>query len=280
MAIEILIGADPELFYYDPAAKQFRGAEGIIPGTKVEPFKVPKGAIQVDGMAAEFNIDPARSREEFIENIRAVREALASYKPEYKLLSVPTAKFDPEYFDAQPAHSKELGCNPDWNAYTGRQNDAPLDRHAIRTGAGHIHIGWTTDADPFDPVHMEDCTAIIKQLDYYVGAPSLLWDRDKDRRKMYGAAGAFRPKSYGVEYRTPSNAWLGKGEALAGWVYERSKAAVLDLINGEPSKYSQHNTSARQLINSGTTNHHLIREYLASWGVEIPGEEIFSKKAA
>jgi hypothetical protein len=56
--MEFKIGADPEFFLRDKATGKFVSAHGLIPGTKRQPMKVDKGAVQVDGMALEFNIDP------------------------------------------------------------------------------------------------------------------------------------------------------------------------------------------------------------------------------
>ena len=53
----ITVGADPELFV--KKGRSFQSAYGMIPGTKQKPKKVIKGAVQVDGMALEFNIDRA-----------------------------------------------------------------------------------------------------------------------------------------------------------------------------------------------------------------------------
>lgn len=55
---------------------------------------------------------------------------------------------------------------------------------------------------------MEICAAFIKALDATVGLFMTYIDREPRRRELYGKAGAFRPKPYGVEYRTPSNAWI------------------------------------------------------------------------
>ena len=56
----ILVGADPELFLRDKKTGQLVAADiNQIKGTKVTPYKVECGAVQVDGAAGEFNIDPA-----------------------------------------------------------------------------------------------------------------------------------------------------------------------------------------------------------------------------
>ena len=49
------IGADPEVFVADSLTNTFVSAHDLVPGTKLEPFAVNKGAVQVDGMALEFN---------------------------------------------------------------------------------------------------------------------------------------------------------------------------------------------------------------------------------
>jgi hypothetical protein len=49
---------------------------------------------------------------------------------------------------------------------------------------------------------------------------------------MYGAAGAFRPKPYGVEYRVLSNAWLTTEDRMR-FVFDQTVAAVNDLIAGK-----------------------------------------------
>ncbi len=68
-------------------------------------------------------------------------------------------------------------------------------------------------------------------MDFYLGLPSLVYDSATRRREMYGKAGAYRPKSYGVEYRTLSNAWLNSAE-LIRWVYRATQKGVLAAISG------------------------------------------------
>ena len=78
----------------------------------------------------------------------------------------------------------------------------------MRTAAGHIHIGWGEDFDPQDDEHFSRCCRLVQQLDAGIGLASVLLDNDTERRQLYGAAGAFRPKPYGVEYRVLSNFWV------------------------------------------------------------------------
>lgn len=205
--IEFKIGADPEFF-----VKKFgklHSAHGLIPGTKEAPFKVPKGAVQVDGMALEFNIDPANDYTQFEDNMTTVMDSIMGMIPGYEVFVEPVADFGLEYIQSQPKEASELGCSPDFNAYTKMANPRPNADTPFRTASGHVHIGWTTEAvDINNEGHLEACRALTKALDVYLGIPSLAWDNDDRRRSLYGAAGAFRPKPYGMEYRVLSNKWI------------------------------------------------------------------------
>lgn len=234
------IGADPELFlsrngeYISAETK-----EGpLIPGTKKKPFKVKCGAIQVDGVAAEFNINPATDADTFYNNIKSVLIDLNSTIREkdgtIRLTANPTATFKRRYFEALPEHTKELGCEPDYSAYTLAPNPRPSTTKPFRTASGHVHIGWTKNADPTNEGHMKDCQLVVQELDRYLYFASLDWDKDELRRELYGKPGAFRPKPYGVEYRTLSNAWL-KSPKLIKTVFKLTHAVMQSIDSGRHS---------------------------------------------
>src|ERR1700678_1929451 len=69
-----------------------------IPGTKWAPHKVPNGAVQIDGTALEFNIDPASSVDQFVGFIHSVRRTLTEMVPGYSVVAEPVARFEPDYF--------------------------------------------------------------------------------------------------------------------------------------------------------------------------------------
>lgn len=226
----ILIGCDPEVFVRKDGV--FRSAWNLIKGDKQNPQKVHRGAVQVDGMALEFNIDPAADANEFALNVNTVLSIMKGMVPEYEVVATPVADFEQSYLDAQPEEAKELGCEPDYCGWTGKVNPMPNAKLPMRTASGHVHIGWTQDEDPQDPSHQHRCHIVAKQMDYYLGLPSLLFDDNVRRRIMYGKAGAIRYKSYGVEYRTLSNAWL-RSEALMKWVFNNAKKGVEAAMSGE-----------------------------------------------
>jgi hypothetical protein len=251
--MEIKIGADPELFVRDAKTGKYLCAHGMVEGTKDKPQPVKYGAMQVDGMALEFNIDPAKTVQEFETYITHVREQMLRYiNPEhdviYDLDPTPTCYFDQEYFDGCPKQAKDLGCNPDWNAWTETQNERPYTDQPFRTGAGHLHIGFTEGEDITDPDFIQECYMVVKQLDVCVGMYSLLWDGDVKRRTLYGTAGSCRIKPYGVEYRPLSNAWL-KSPQLIRWVFKQTKGAVDSLSKGF-RYFEEYGDMARTVINS------------------------------
>jgi hypothetical protein len=225
----ILVGADPEYFVKQHGI--FKSAFGLIKGDKKNPQRVNRGAVQVDGMALEFNIDPAATEDEFCININEVMAQLKKMVPDYEHAFVPVATFDPEYMKAQPKESLELGCEPDFNAWTKDVNQKPDGDRPFRTASGHVHIGWTNGQCVDDMGHLSVCHDVVKQMDFFLGLPSLMYDADTQRREMYGKAGCYRPKSYGVEYRTLSNAWL-KSDASKKWVFRAVQAGIEALLAG------------------------------------------------
>lgn len=227
---QILIGCDPEVFVRKNGV--FQSAFGLIQGDKKNPQKVPRGAVQVDGMALEFNIDPAASEDEFLLNVQDVFNTMRSMVPQFEVVATPVADFDPAHLAAQPPAALELGCDPDYNAWTGKANDRPDGNRPMRTASGHVHIGWTDDENILNADHVERCNMVSKQLDFYLGLPSLMYDHDVRRREMYGKAGACRYKKYGVEYRTLSNAWLNSQE-LIKWVFRATERGVRAAMEGK-----------------------------------------------
>lgn len=245
--IELKIGADPEFFLYKDGKPV--SAYGLIGGTKDEPIPVKNGAIQVDGMALEFNIDPASTMQEFNDNIESVLSQLRGViPPEYEFSFTPVAEFGKEYIADQPEQARRLGCDPDFNAYTGRANPAPEADGSFRTASGHIHLGWTQGQDIGDPEHIEACHMMVKQLDMILGMASVVWDPDNRRRSLYGKAGAYRPKPYGVEYRVMSNVWVNV-PWMRNFVYDAAKFAFDQLMIG--TKYYGSHGAKSEYINKG-----------------------------
>lgn len=232
LPIVVQIGADPELFA--KIGVDYISVHEALPGTKWEPFKVYRGAVQVDGVAAEFNIDPARRKTDFIRSIKTVRKSMLKMLqkrwPSAQLVADPTAYFEKNYFSYLPESVRMLGCEPDFSAYTRKANPKPHTDEPIRTGSGHIHIGWDDDSKKTE----DNIVNLVKDLDYCLAPQALKFDNDVKRMELYGQRGSFRPKPYGVEYRVLSNAWL-RSDKTIGFVFDASKAiAEYSLNNPQP----------------------------------------------
>lgn len=240
------LGFDPEGFLWDKRKQKFVSAHNKIPGTKEKPHRFNWGSLQVDGVALEFN---TRARDYNDTTERAIASAIGGINwylngTNWSVKFVPTAEFDDEEWQTIPAFNKRLGCEPDYNAWTCKINPAPDgDGKRYRTGAGHIHIGWCDNMEIDDDL-VEIGAAVSKEMDAVVGVASLLWDDDKRRRTLYGKAGAFRPKSYGMEYRTLSNAWL-RSQSLRRYVIARTTQAIKNMMNKTPI----HTDDVRTIIN-------------------------------
>lgn len=210
--MSIKVGADPELFAINKDTGNVEPVHTWLPGTKANPHKVNGGAVQVDGFAAEFNIDPAENGEEFNDHIRSVLNELGKLKPKtVSLHAKPFVYINERIWQNTPQEYKELGCSPDWdsegNILFDKGTAKRMDGAKARTGSGHIHIGWG-DKLIIDDAHLNDCRMVARIFDTYFRGHILHPSSFTSREAYYGKPTAHRPKPYGVELRVPSNHWL------------------------------------------------------------------------
>jgi len=229
--IPLFLGADPEFFLQERKTGKIVSAHGLVPGSKDAPHYFDDGgSVQLDGLACEVGIQPCANVNQWVRGLTSVLENTARIVgPDYVFNYSPTVFFEKDYYDKQvPAQCKVLGCNPDRDAYkNGDFNKMPdiveKNGKVMRSGGGHIHFGWTHDKDVLnDQDHLWDCLLLTRNLDAAFGIYTTYWDDDKERMRMYGAPGAFRVKPYGMEYRSPSNAWL-RYPGLWNFIYTLSK---------------------------------------------------------
>lgn len=220
--MNVSVGADPELFLMENG--EIISAEGLIGGTKESPKKISEEghAVQEDNVMIEFNIPSCTKVNDFVKEINFVLDYLKTFciLHKFELDFSASAELNPEFLRTKQA--RRFGCDPDFNIYTKRENEAPNARGNLRTCGGHIHVGYSAPS-------YEVSEKIIAAMDITLGLPSLDLDMDDRRREMYGKAGSFRFKDYGVEYRTLSNFWL-KSDELKEWAFNQTLKAV-QLVN-------------------------------------------------
>jgi hypothetical protein len=203
------IGADPEVFILDKTTGNYIDPMWVTFGTKQDPEPLGVGHIQADGCAIEFNIPPSNSEDEFVNNIKSMMQALnervKEVNSDWDIVVTPIINWRGDI----PFHALETGCDVDYNL-NGKVNPKPTLVDKVRTGGGHIHIGYDT------PKTRKE--AFTKALEVAkVVNPHILKlqssEASMERRKYYGN-GAFRPKPYGVELRDLDNTWLLSEESI------------------------------------------------------------------
>jgi hypothetical protein len=212
------VGADPELFAVRKNGNPV-SVIGKFPGTKEEPFEIEGvGALQVDNVACEFNTIPATSPDEFSNAVAMPLKAVEEFLAKKKLLLCEEAYLEFPQNQLNNADAVTAGCDPDYNAYNGMRNMPPdFYETNARSAAGHVHVG-------LDEIAEVDKPLLVKTLDLVLTIPALKFE-NADRRTLYGKAGCFRTKPYGLEYRTPSNFWVFT-DARRKWVFECVQKAV------------------------------------------------------
>lgn len=261
------VGSDPEFFLADKKNKPIP-AIGVIGGSKYEPRHINDdgfSAVQEDNVMVEFNIRPATTVEEFIQHHAVVMAYLDKWITERKLVPLiqPHAIFTKKQLRHKQA--KEIGCGIDFNAWTHEPN-VPCTAEKlgnIRVAGGHLHLSYTFgNREPGEYDRLE----VVRMMDLATAVPALFIDADTVRRKFYGKAGCYRPKEYGVEYRTLSNFWL-RDPKLMEWVFNQVLWAFHKLRNVQKIDYTDER-EVQEVIN--TNNKPLAKQLIEKYRIPMP----------
>lgn len=222
-------GSDPELMLTLNGIH--RSAIGVIKGSIEDRISKNGHEFYYDNVLAECAIKPGSCREEVIDNFRDCLQIYASMVRPYELITQASHIFN----DNELLHpdARKVGCAKDFCAYEMAQKDAPVKEISegnLRSCGGHIHLG----ADVLASDGPEPILAVYL-LDLLVGVPSLWLDKDPTspkRRAIYGKAGRYRSKTYGIEYRPLGNFWL-ESPQLVGLIYDLSMFAIECVESGK-----------------------------------------------
>ena len=218
-------GSDPEFLLTQN--NKSKSAIEIIKADFENPIKFNGHRFYYDNVLAECAIKPSFSKEETISNFSECFKFFAELVDPAKLNTIASADFDDQELKSDAA--RKVNCAKDTCAYEMNVMDGPV--HAIKYGnlrscGGHIHLGSEILAsDGSEPI------LAVYMLDLILGTTSLWLDKDASssaRRFLYGQAGRYRVKNYGIEYRPLGNFWLGS-PSLVGLIYDLCEITV-DLI--------------------------------------------------
>ena len=207
-------GADPELFLVNKKTGKVVSAIDKIPGCKQEPFVegLPSGfGLQTDNILAEFNIPPVTNEMDFISHIEymkdVIRDMAKKINENFDIKCQASAKVPKK--ELMDPRAQEFGCDPDYCIYSDGPNQvSDASKGTLRSGGFHIHVGYPE-------CNIDVSKAMLRYVDACVGLPSIIYDTDVERRKLYGKAGCFRLQKYGFEYRTLSSFWIGNPSRLS-----------------------------------------------------------------
>lgn len=235
-----MIGYDAETFLRN--SRGYIPAERVLAGTKGRGTSIGKGVIaHPDNIMAEISSAAPFDAKNLMQRIKHDVNKLREHVAPVSVSIVPQITVSQEWLDSCE-NANEIGCDIDY------QNGAP--RNPIKSdtlglaryAGGHIH---------FD---VDDCIA----PDYAASVCDVMLavaciaagEQQGGRRKVYGLPGIYRPKSYGVEYRTLSNfwlEWLHRDNTFGNLVRITSEAFenVIDEVLILPAKHGDY---AREII--------------------------------
>lgn len=226
---DFLVGSDVEFFLQDIFSEEIVSAEGIVKGTKTEPFKFDKDnafyATSLDNVMAEGNIPPASSAYEFYCNVEKLRQYIDSTIPKnLKTVAIPSARLDFKHL--QTENAQVFGCDPSLNCWTGQEVRPEPSGDNVRSAGFHIHVGY-------DSPSMETNREIAQAMDLFLGIPSVLLEPANERKAVgYGLSGNYRNQRHGMEYRSLSS-YFSSEQKLIEWCFRNTERAIKFVNDGD-----------------------------------------------
>lgn len=262
------IGSDVEYFVKNKITGDIITAEGLIKGTKYDPYRFVKDnpffAMQLDNVLAEGNIPPAKDEKEFIEYLSFLRESInQELGSDKETVAEASFTLKKEYLESEIA--KQFGCDPSYDAWNDQILHPSVSKNfpLLRSAGFHIHIGY-------DNLSADTNIALVRAMDLYLGVPATLIEPENQRKAVgYGVAGNYRNQPHGVEYRTLSS-YFASSDELISWVFKSTHKAI-ELVNAYPDKdflYSKHLFTIKVAIN--TSNKEALRKFVKDYSLELP----------
>jgi len=240
-----MIGYDVEFFLSN--SRGYIPAERVLGGTKGRGMPIGKGVVaHPDNVMAEIASAAPFKAQDIIPRIQHDVDLLRQHVAPVDVSIVPYINVSKQFLDSSELAS-EVGCDVDFR--NGEQRD-PITADVLgrsRYAGGHLHFDVNSDIAP-------DYAAAV--CDIMLAVPCIAHgEQQGGRRGTYGLAGLYRPKSYGVEYRTLSNYWVDMlisestpniiaPETFANLIINTSKALeeVRDEVLMLPAKYKDYAT--------------------------------------
>jgi hypothetical protein len=204
----MLLGADPEFFVFDINSNPVNVFK-FLKNSKTNPIIKDSCYYFYDNVTLEFNFPPAKTEFDFSEKIKNCLHFASEIISPGKLVNQASVDFDD--FDKKNSNFFEVGCEPDIDAYSLSYNKIQsniFQNSLTRYAGGHLHIGGGDDDVVKDNLIKP---IFVYMLDLFLGVPCILLDHGVDsfkRKNVYGKAGSYRNKPYGLEYRVLSPFWL------------------------------------------------------------------------
>lgn len=218
-------GSDPEIFAEDKDGNVIPAFDFLPPKEKPATH-AGDGELFWDGFQAEIThsagscLDGLASRVRY--GLRELYNRLKKHNPDGKLVLKNVVNIQQDVLDNSTDEQVAFGCEPSLNIYGMKGMESDGRSVPFRTTGGHMHFG-IGEKSP------EVLERIIKALDTIIGVASVSLFEGIDhprRRLMYGLAGEYRLPSYGIEYRTLSNAWLIH-PAITYLVFDIARKAIV-----------------------------------------------------